>query len=403
MPTFRYAALDSSEHKIRGTLEATSATNARFELLTRDLQPVALKEQRKFGEFELTPKRLKAEDVMFLSRQLGAFVRSGIPLIDALESIAADNDSGLARKLLTDIADRLRGGAGLADALEAHAAMFPVYYVPMIRSAELTGNLDQVLEQLSRYIERDLEARRAIRSALTYPLMILAMSIVTVFILVLYVLPKFQKFFESFHAQLPLPTRMLLGFSKFIGREWLVIGFAVIAIATAAFLALRTERGKLARDRMVLRIPLIKVIVRYAVTERFCRILGSLIQAGVSLPTSMVAATEAANNRVYQRALAVAGDAMMKGDGIARPIADTGLFPMAANQMIRVGEATGAIEYQLATAADFYEIEVAHRVKRLTTLFEPAVIVFMGLIVGFVALAMVSAMYGIFRSPKVVK
>jgi type IV pilus assembly protein PilC len=284
--------------------------------------------------------------------------------------------------------------------MAAHSSLFPTYYVGILRSAELTGNLDVVLEQLSGYIERDLETTRAIRSALIYPAVIMVMSIGTVLLLVTYVLPKFKGFFKSFHATLPLPTRMLLAVGDFFSKYGvLVIGIAVgIVIFLVAYL--QTEAGKRRRDMAVLKIPLIKDVIKFAVTERFCRILSAMLKAGVPVPEAMTAALEATNNRVYSGALVGARDATLRGEGISRPIADTHLFPTAAEKMLLVGEQSGTLDTQLDATAMYCEGERSYRLKRITTLFEPVVIVIMGLIVGFVAIALVSAMYGIFNQVK---
>jgi type IV pilus assembly protein PilC len=176
---------------------------------------------------------------------------------------------------------------------------------------------------------------------------------------------------------------------------------ALIFAALGVFFFLRTERGKLARDRTLLKLPVLGSIVRYATIERFFRILGAMLRAGVPVPDAMAAANEGSNNRVYASALATAREGMLRGEGLTGPLAATGLFPGAAAQMLRVGEDTGTLDRQLSLAADFYQSELTHKIKRLTSLFEPAVILIMGGIVGFVAIALVSAMYGIFNQVKV--
>jgi type IV pilus assembly protein PilC len=291
----------------------------------------------------------------------------------------------------------LRAGSTFADAMAVHGKMFPSYYIGILRSAELSGNLDEVLAELATYIERDVEATRAVKSALVYPAVIFVMSIGTVILLVSYVLPKFKTFFESFNAQLPLTTRMLLALGDFFSQWGLVLlGVTVVAL-TCTVAYLQTERGKRTRDRFVMRIPVLSEVIRFAVVERFCRILSAMLKAGVPIPEAMTAALEATNNRVYAEALVTARDATMRGEGISRPIADTGLFPRAAEKMLLVGEQSGTLDLQLDATATYCEGERSYRLKRLTTLFEPLVIVLMGLMVGFVAIALVSAMYGIFN------
>ena len=226
------------------------------------------------------------------------------------------------------------------------------------------------------------------------------MSIVTVVILVGFVLPRFTGFFKEFDAKLPLPTRMLLAFSDFTQQWALAIIGVAVAIFVAFYLALRTDRGQLVKDRVFLRLPVVGDVVQYAVIERFCRIISAMMKAGVPLPEAMQAAIEGANNKVYENALTTAREAMLEGEGIAGPIAASGLFPAAATQMLRVGEETGTLDAQLDSAANYYARELDYKLKKLTSLAEPAIIIFMGVVVGFVAVALVSAMYGVFSSQK---
>ena len=400
MLSFKYTALDESGSKVSGTLDAVNATRARNDLLHRSFASIELNEKKGFRGIEITKKKVKRSDLMNFSRQLAAFLRAGIPILDALSALTENVGSALLRTVLVDIADAIRSGAPLSEAMASHSDSFPTYYIGILRSAELTGNLDSVLDQLADYIERDLEARRSVKSALTYPLVICVMAVATIVILSVFVLPKFQAFFTSFNAKLPLPTRLLLGGTAFIQTWWLEIVGAFVVTAIAVFITLRTERGKVARDRMMLKLPVIGDIVRFATIERFFRILGAMLRAGVPVPEAMTAANEGSNNRVYAQGLATAREAMLRGEGLSAPLAATGLFPSAAAQMLRVGEDTGTLDRQLALAADFYQSELTHKVKRLTTLFEPAVILVMGGIVGFVAVALVSAMYGIFNQVK---
>ncbi|MGZ4640339.1 MAG: type II secretion system F family protein, partial [Actinomycetes bacterium] len=252
-----------------------------------------------------------------------------------------------------------------------------------------------------KYLERDLEARRKIKAALIYPSVVAGTSLVTIVVLSLFVLPKFKNFFASLDAKLPLPTRMLLGLTDFMGTWWWAIIGGTTLLALAAYGVTRTVRGKLTRDTLLLKAPVLGETIRYALVERFCRVFASMVNAGVTLPEAMRVATESMRNVVFVNALTKARLAMMQGDGIAGPMALTQLFPGTAVQMMRVGEDTGTLDAQLEVAAQYYEQELDYKVKRLTTLFEPAVILFMGAIVGFVAIALVSAMYGIFRQVKV--
>jgi type IV pilus assembly protein PilC len=397
MPRYKYSALDANGRKLSGVMEGSSAVAVRNTLLAKQLDVHKVDQRKSWAQFEITTKKVKPADVMNFSRQLGAFLRAGVPILEALDALSEDMDNKQLKQILAEIQDALRSGSSFAAAVAEHSDVFPPYYVGILRSAELTGNLDVVLDQLAAYIERDLETRNAIRAALIYPVIVMALAVVTVIILVSYVLPKFETFFESFDAKLPFTTQLLLETSRFIGKWWWLIVAVIVGALVLGYLFSRTKRGRLTRDRMLLRIPVLRDVVRFAIVERFSRILGAMMRAGVPIPDAMSAASEATNNLVYQGALANTREEVMRGHGLAGPIAETQLFPGSATQMIRVGEQSGTLDRQLDIAADFYERELKLKLKHLTTLFEPVVIVIMGLVVGFVAIALVQAMYGIFN------
>jgi type IV pilus assembly protein PilC len=352
-------------------------------------------------QFELTKKKVPRKDLMHFSRQLAVFIKAGIPILEALEVIREEMGDKYFATLIDEIIEALRGGATFADAASVHDSAFPAYYLGILRSAEMTGKLDVVLVQLSDYIERDLEARRKVTSALTYPAVIAALSVVVVVVLVVFVLPRFQTFFDELGTKLPLPTRMLLSMSAFLTDWWFVIVALLVIAIVSLVAALRTAKGKATRDRLLLKLPILGDLMQHVVLERFCRILSSMMQAGVPLPEALAVTSEATSNQVYRDGLAEAREAMLRGEGLAAPLSATGLFPPSAKQMFRVGESTGTLDQQLETAAVYFERELDYKIKRFTSLFEPAVIVGMGLVVGFVAVALVSAMYGIFSSSSI--
>ena len=345
-------------------------------------------------------RKVRGEELMNFSRQCASFLRAGIPVLDALAVIAEDARKHL-RSTLDDMGVALRGGASFAGAVARHPDVFPPHYVSMVRSAELTGRLDDVLDQLAVYLGRDLEARRKVKSAITYPAVICVLAVVTVVVLATYVLPQYERFFSELDARLPFATRALLGVTGWLGAWWwaLLGGTLVVIVLAVAFV--RTEVGRSRFDAVMLRVPVVGGLIRYVIVERFCRIMSAMVQAGVALPDALSVAIMSANNRVFQRGLTTAREEMIRGEGLARPVAATRLFPAAANQMIRVGETTGTLDSQLESAAGYFERELDYRLKRFTDLFEPMVIVVMGVIVGFVAIALVTAMYGIFRQVNV--
>jgi type IV pilus assembly protein PilC len=401
MPKFAYTAVASDGRASSGTVAFDTRAAAELALYDRDLREIRVVEKRSLLQMDIAGSSVKRADLMHLSRQLAAFVRAGLPILDAVHTIATESENGATRRVMHDIEDSLRAGERFSDCLDRHPKVFPEFYRGIVRSAELTGELDSVLTRLAGYIERDLEARRKIKSATMYPAVIVVMSIITVVVLASFVLPKFKVFFASLNAKLPLPTRMLLAVTDFMTSWWWAIAVGVAAAMVLVIAVLQTERGKYGRDRLLLAIPVLGETIKFALCERFCRILASMVSAGVPLPESLRVATESLKNRVYIRALSSVGEAMLEGEGLSVPLAAVEMFPNTAVQMLKVGEDTGTLDNQLEVTAQYYETELDYKIKKLTALFEPAVIVVMGLLVGFVAVALVSAMYGVFHQVKI--
>jgi type IV pilus assembly protein PilC len=344
---------------------------------------------------------VKADEVMNFSRQMASFLRAGVPILDSLAVVAEENASPKMKEVLADMARRLRAGSSFGDCVSAHPRVFPGYYVAVVRAAEYTGQLDDALEQLSGYLEREVEARRELKSSLTYPVIVFFMAIAAVIVMSVWVLPKFSSFYSDLNAKLPLPTRMLLGFTDFVSTWWPVILGVVVALIIGGLLLYGGKSGKPRRDRVLLKLPGVGPLVRLVAIERFCRVLGALVRTGVPLPDAVQVSADSTNNYVFQTKLATVREAMMRGDGLARPLTASGLFPPAARQMIRVGESTGSLDLQLHNAAVYYERELSFRLKRFTDMFEPLIILTVGGMVAFVAIAQISAMYSVYHQVKI--
>ena len=395
MPKFAYAAIDAQGTAVEGVTKANTIGAARSILVGQNLFPTKIEERRGVLDFELTAEKVKKKELMHFTRQLAVFVKAGIPLTDALLTIGDESEDVALRRALGKIIDELRNGGLLSVAANNHPEVFPEYYVGILQAAELTGKLDESLEALAGYLEREIDTRAKVVSALSYPMVVMVMAFGTVLVLAGYVLPQFKPLFEELGAELPLPTRMMLFVSRFFTDLWFVtVAFFILQIAVLGFF-MKTEKGHQLRDRLVLKIPIISGIVDYAILERFCRILGAMVRAGVPLPEGLKTTTDATSNEVYKERLEVARAQMLEGKGFSQPLIDTELFPGAAKQMFKVGEETGTLDDQLHVASIYFDRELESRIKKFTTMFEPIMIVFVGVIVGFVAIALVSAMYGV--------
>jgi type IV pilus assembly protein PilC len=398
---FKYQATTEGGKRVRGVTNANSVKSAMAGLVQEGYDVAQLKEKKSVLKFEITRKKLKQAELMHFSRQLSAFVRAGIPLIEALQVIEEESDDKALRQMLVAVRDALITGDTFSGALLPYESMFPKFYIDMVRAAELTGSLDTVLSELARYIKRDMEARNKVKSALVYPAVILVMAIGTVIVLSTFVLPRFKVFFESFHATLPLPTRMLIVTTNFIAKDWYLILAGLALLIAIPMLLVRTRRGRRRKDRIVLRLPVVGQVIRFAIVERFCRLLSTMMGAGVPLPEAMGVLGDGTKNVLFQEGLLEVRSAMMRGEGLAKPMGATKLFPGAVIQMVRVGENTGTLDTQLQVGSDYYGQELEYKLQRLTALFEPAVILFMGGAVGFVAVALISAMYGIYHQVQI--
>jgi type IV pilus assembly protein PilC len=397
MPRYAYVAVKPDGTKVKAKAEAQNEDALRRQLLMQNLEVQSL-EAKKNLNIELTKQRVPRVEIMHFSRQLASFIRSGISLMEALDVIREGVGNKRFGEILVDVRESLSEGISFSEALARHASIFPPYYLGILQSSELTGRLDSALDQLSSYIERDLDAKSKMKAALTYPIIVMCLSIAVVIVMAVFVLPKFTKFFENMHSKLPLATRMLVSVSHGSKKFWYVEVAVIGCFALLGVLGQKTARGRAVRDKIFLALPLIGQIVHYAVVERFCRILGAMVKAGVSLPESLSASIAGSNNRVIEKQLLVAQERMLEGDGLAGPLSEVDVLPRAALQMIRVGESTGTLELQLENAAEYYGRELEYKLKRLTSLFEPMVVLFMGGVVGFVAVALISAMYGVFQN-----
>ncbi len=355
MPKFAYAAIDATGSPTEGVTKADTIGAARSLLVQQNLFPTKIEERRGMLDLELTKEKVKKKELMHFTRQLAVFVKAGIPITDALIVIGDETEDVALRRALSNLVDDLRNGGLFSAAAAGHPNVFPDYYVGILQSAELTGQLDTALESLSDYLEREIETRSKVVSALSYPMVVMVMAMITVLILAGYVLPQFKPLFEELDAELPLPTKMLLAFSRLFTDLWFITAIFFLVIGGTLMFLFKHPTGKLWKDRLVLKIPVVKGIVDYAILERFCRILSAMLAAGVPLPEGLKTTTDATSNVVYKERLEIARAQMLEGQGFSQPLIDTELFPGAARQMFKVGEETGTLDQQLATASMYFD------------------------------------------------
>jgi len=394
---FRYEAVNLDGENVKGIIEAPSALIARNRLAVQGVRVTKISEKKGL-QMELTKEKVPLVEIMHFSRQMATFIRSGIPLLEALETLGRDVKNKRFQQVLGEVAEKVgNDGVTLGDAMGMYAEVFPSYFMAMLRSAELTGKMDEAFEQLYKYIRRDVQLQKQVRKALIYPVILLVVAFGVVAIIVIFVIPRFAEFFESFNAELPLPTRMLMAVADFVSSTaGAVTGVVLVVAIIGGMLYLRSKGGQRNLHAFLLKVPVLSTVVVYGATERFTRVLSVLLEAGVPLADAMPSAIDCTTNVIFRERLAVASKSVMMGAGFAEPIAQTELFQPTTISMIRVGERTGELSEQLNNAASFYEEEMDYAVDKLTAWFEPLVLLIIGVVVGFVALAMVSAMYGIY-------
>lgn len=394
---FSVTTTDALGSRTTEVMRSTSRSRLRMDLKAAGRQVVEISDVRHWWRprpVGNVPPRV----LLDTTRQLAAFSEAGISVLEALTMIADSTRNKRMERVLRTMADDIRDGETLPQAVRAHVGIFPNYYIAMLEAADRTGNLASTFDTLASYLERDTASRRAVKSALSYPAILVALGAVAVVVLSVVVLPRFVDFFNDLDVELPLPTRILLSVTAFIGDWWMVIFGSALAIGVGIVAIGRTAQGGRAIDRLKLGTPIVGPLLRDIALERFCRVLGNLEGAGVPLVDALELSETVVGNRHYARAVALTRDGVVRGQGLAAPMAEAGAFPTEVVQVLRVGEQTGRLTEQLEHAAHFYAREVDYRLKTLTALLEPIALLIVGGAVGFVAVALVSAMYGIYST-----
>jgi type IV pilus assembly protein PilC len=398
VPSYAYKAYTERGQKREGRIEAAGTSDAEQALWLEGLKIVQLNPappKKTMADYFPSLYQISRQDLILFTRQLATFVGAGVAMTRALTVIAEETASPLFKRVILTVLDDLERGQNLSESLVKHPKVFPSLYVDLIRVAELTGNLEATLKELAGYLRRDLNTVRRVRTAMIYPAVILVVATAVIIILVVFALPAFVKIFAEFRVKLPLSTRILISIADFTRTWGLLIGAVFALLVLGVVIALRTKRGIYAKDLMSLKAPIIGPIVLSAVLNRFSRTLAMVLKAGVPLGQTFDAVIAGTGNKVFERGLGTVKEQMTGGEGFAGPLLRTHLFPPMLTQMVRVGEETGTLDTYLEQAADFYEEELDYRIRAMTSLIEPVMTVAVGIVVGFIAVSLISAMYGL--------
>jgi len=401
MPTYRYSAMDTSGRTVTGTLDADSLELVRAKLADLSYHILNIREARAqsgLSDWFAGMQRVKLRDLVVFSRQFATMVDAGLSVVKCLDILQKQTRSPRMKEVIGQVKHDVAGGMSLTEAFGKHPRIFSPLYVNMIRSAEVGGILDTVLDRLSGFLEKEQETRGKIKSAMTYPAVVFGFSILMLLGLLFFVLPKFKGIFETMGLDLPLTTRLMLGSSDYLRGYWYIALVVLAGSIVLARIMARTEKGRYALDAGKLRAPVFGDLILKASVSRFARTFGTLISSGVPGLRVLDIVADTAGNRVIAETVSRARSSIKEGDKISTPLFASKIFPIMVTQMIAVGEETGRLDQMLDKVANFYDEEVDATLKGLTSLIEPLMIVGLGLIVGFIAVSVISPIYALVGS-----
>ncbi|MCH8188196.1 MAG: type II secretion system F family protein [Proteobacteria bacterium] len=401
MPRFTYKAVDATGEVVEGEMEAVDRSAVIERLRSGGNVPIRADETRGAGALKIKGLRggPSQKEIALLTRELATLLHAGLPLERALSTLADISDNGAVRILMGRIRDSVRGGSTLADALETYDQIFPTFYSGMVRAGEAGGNLEAVLTRLADTLQKSRAIRENVKSALQYPILVLLLAGVTVVVLMTAVIPEFRPLFDDTGTPLPMATRVVVGISDFFRAYWWALAGGLAFFTYALHRHNRTVSGRLRRDRLVLKLPLFGSLVTQINVARFCRTLGTLMSNGVTILGALSMATETLENRALAESVAEVRGRLQKGEGLTRPLRETGRFPGLALQLIEVGEESGQLETMLLRVADIYEEETERTIGRLLGLLVPVITIGLGVVVAFIIGSLLSAMLSVYDLP----
>jgi type IV pilus assembly protein PilC len=389
MPVFTFSGKTATGEKVSGERVAASKQALQVALRRERITAGAIREKGK--EFSLPSLRrgkVKTKDIAVFFRQFSVMIDAGLPLVQCLEILAANQENQTFQKTLNGVRSTLEGGATLANAMRQYPTVFDDLTTNMIEAGETGGILDIILQRLAQYVEKAVRLRAAVKSALIYPVSVVSIAVLIVGALLKWVVPIFSNLFVGLGVTLPLPTRVVMGLSAFVGTFWWFFIIGAVAFVFAIKAIRKNPRGRYYFDHMLLRLPIIGTLLRKIAVARFTRTLGTLITSGVPILEGLSITARTSGNAVLEEALMKVRKAIEEGRTIVDPLKECGVFPNMVTQMIGVGEATGAMDAMLQKIADFYEDEVDSATKDMLALLEPIIIGLLGVMIGGIVISL---------------
>ena len=396
---FEYLAYTKERQLLKGKISAISEEAAITTLGYSDLRVMSLKTVTPFfnvGRLTDAFTTIKPKEVVMFSKQLALLIEAGTDVVAALELLQGQITNRALQTMVKEVIVAVRGGAKLSQAMSRHPKAFSRLYCRTVAIGEETGNLEQVLRQMANYIEKEALAAKKVKSAMIYPIIVVLLVIMVIAVMVFFVMPNFMGLYGALGAELPMATRALLAISGFLLSYWWAILLAVLGVAAGLYAYIKTPAGRYQWDSLRLKMPLLGSVILFSELARYANTIATLFRAGVPLPEIMTLSIDNAQNKVIADALTTVRDEMLKGQGLSRPMSRNSIFPALIVQMAAVGEGTGNLDATMDTVAQSYEMEANDRTDALIAAITPATTVIMGGIVAFIALALVSAMYGVF-------
>ncbi len=389
MPIYKWEGKTLKGVIKKGEMEAASEGAIRIHLRQQNIIPTKISAKAKEITFSLPfGKKVKQRSIAVFTRQLATMIDAGLPLVQSLEILASQQESKIFKGILREIREDVEGGSTFAGALKKHPKVFNDLYTNLVVAGEEGGILDNILARLANYIEKAEALKKKVTSALVYPSVIMGVAIGVVMILMIFVIPVFEQMFASSGQQLPLPTLIVVVISKFVRKYIFIVVPAIILLIFLLRKYHQTENGKTVMDRILLKAPVFGELFRKIAVARFSRTLGTLVSSGVPILDGLNIVSKTAGNKIIEIAILNARASIREGETIAEPLGRSNIFPPMVIQMIAVGESTGALDSMLSKIAEFYEDEVDVAVGNLTSLLEPFLMIFLGVVIGGVVIAM---------------
>ncbi len=390
MPVFLWEGKNRKNEIVKGDMEAASVLVVKNNLRRMRIEPVKVKKKPKdlFENVSFLQPRVTQKDVILFARQFSTMIDAGLPIIQCLDILHSQQENKTFKKMLRKIKESVEGGMTLAEALKKYPKEFDDLFVNMVAAGEAGGILDVILRRLAAYLEKAAKLKSKVKGALTYPIVVMIIAVLVVAVILVFVIPVFEEMFSDFGADLPAFTQFVMNLSYIVKSKIHYLIGALVLFIFAFKRFYNTERGRILVDNMMLRLPVIGMLLRKVAVARFSRTMGTMLGSGVAILEALDIVGKTAGNKTVERAVYKVRAGIAEGRTMAAPLLESGVFPPMVCQMISVGESTGALDAMLGKIADFYDEEVDQAVENLTSLIEPFMLVFLGVVVGGLVISM---------------